>query len=456
MKQRSIPYWLPALWVLLFHLLRLHAVGFITPDGATYLRYDLLVHTQRLPLYPLLIHSLSFLGLEAELAAKLLATLGATIACVLLPLAAMEMGLEKRHAWLAALIPAVDPLFALHTLQPLTEGVFALWAAATTYALLRFRRTNATIDLFFLIFCGGLAALTRAEGLLFLPLIFWATVRFFRHGGKGRDFSLALLGLAPWLLLAAWHLLIVQRSGYLGEFEQSVAAMSPVAVLVRLLRHLYGLSNHLLIVGLLPAIAGVALLYRQRKLFLYGRVDWWLLMYLLGATWIGISIHWYYDLRFATPLMLWLSLPSAFGFWYWLRRDQLRRRLMQAVILAMVLAGVVLASSLLHEFGKLEDPYAPAAQAARAYPPTLPILSDELAMTSYHLGRKALPYSGRIPFRRSLLILHTKQSDPAMERFRLEPNYTIEEIKRIDNETGKSAAVIWRVERRPETPPFSF
>ncbi|HPM77574.1 MAG TPA: hypothetical protein PK961_10815, partial [bacterium] len=168
-----------------------------------------------------------------------------------------------------------------------------------------------------------------------------------------------------------------------------------------------------------------------------------------------ISLHWYYDLRFSTPLMLWLSLPVAFGCWYWLRRDRLRRRMMQAVVLAMILAGVVLTSSLLHEFGKIEDPYRPAAHAALSHPPTLPVLSDELAITSYHLGRIALPYNGRIPFRRSLLILHTKQSDLAMERFRLEPNYTIEEKERIGAE-GKPAAVIWLVERRPGTPPFSL
>jgi len=455
MKQRSIPYWAPALWVLLFHLLRLHAVEFITPDGATYLRYDLLVHTQRLPLYPLLIHSLSWLGLAPVLAAKLLATVGATAACVLLPLAAMEMGMEKRDAWLAALAPAVDPLFALHTLQPLTEGVFALWVAATTLAMLRFRRTNAAIDLFLLILSGGLAALTRAEGIVFLPLILWSAVRFFRRGGKGKDFVPAMSGLAPWLLLLAWQVLSVQRSGYFGEFEQSVATTSSAAVLVRLLRHLYGLSNHLLIVGLVPAIVGLALFYRQRKLFIYGRIDWWLLIYLLAAMWSGISLHWYYDLRFSTPLMLWLSLPVAFGCWYWLRRDRLRRRMMQAVVLAMILAGVVLTSSLLHEFGKIEDPYRPAAHAALSHPPTLPVLSDELAITSYHLGRIALPYNGRIPFRRSLLILHTKQSDLAMERFRLEPNYTIEEKERIGAE-GKPAAGIWLVERRPGTPPFSL
>ena len=59
MKRFFVSPWLPALLALIFRLLYLQHITFISPDGATYLRYELLVFTQRLPFYPMLAHTVS-------------------------------------------------------------------------------------------------------------------------------------------------------------------------------------------------------------------------------------------------------------------------------------------------------------------------------------------------------------------------------------------------------------
>jgi len=450
---RFLP-WLPALAALAFRLLHLDDVQFVSPDGATYLRFDLLVFTQRLPLYPILVHTISVRGIGELLAGKLVASCCAAGAIYVMTLIAAELGFEKTRTWLAAIPLAVDPLFTLQTIQPLTEGTFALCVALATWFLLRMRRADRALDLFGLIFFAGLSALTRAEGLIFIPLLFWSAIRFGR-ANSWRGASCAILpALFPWLLIVIWQLAIVRHAGYLGEFGAGVATITAGRVLRNAALHLKSVAFHLQIVGLIPTAVGAAILFRGRFVAEVRRVNF-VLAYLLVATWAALSIHWYFDLRFATPLALWLSIPAAIGWRRILSAGRVERRLGQSLLVALVLAWLVLSSSLAQGVGALGSDITQAAKTAATLVPNSPLLSDEQAMTSYYAGRLAMLYRPEMPFRRAALVLHDRYTDLQAERRRLRRDYEIREVADVmgQGSTGVAwRAVVWLISRRPGNP----
>lgn len=434
---------------LLVRLSQINRIAFVSPDGATYLKYELLVYTQRLPFFPMLIHTLSLTGIPPLLAAKLISIFSGAGAVYVVTWIAREMGLERRYAWLAAVPLAVDPVFALHNVQPLTEGLFALLAALSTLAILRFWRHNAWTDLFGLLTFSGLAACTRAEGLVFAPLCLWAFARFIHLQGKLVELPPALLGLFPWLMWAVWQGWIVGHAGYLAEFGGSVSEANLVEIAIRALLHLRAALFHLLLVGAIPVLTGWLFYLRLQRSLPTARRCFWLLMYLLLATWLGISIHWYFDLRFSTPLVLWLSLFAGFGFYNWMLRDRLRLRFAQALVLAMMIAGLPLFFALANQMTSVGDDIALVAQKAKNMGGEQTVMSDELAMTSYHLGRIALPFTPKIPFRRATVILHDRYSDLSQVKSSLKKHYRIEEMAEVNGNAGQSA-VIWKIHRLPE------
>jgi len=440
---------------LIVRLVLIDSIEFVNPDGATYLRYDLLVYTQRLPFFPMLINTVALLGLDRLLAAKLIASLAAVGAMGVAMKAATEIGLEKQRAWLAALPLAVDPLFILHTVQPLTEGVFVLCAALATWFTLRFSRANKWTDLFGLLFCAGLAAFTRAEGLVFIPVMVWGLIRFMRQKDEWKEIPPILLGLFPWLLIIVWQLGIVGRAGYFAEFGVSVADASVIAVLARGARHLFGIGMHLMVIGLVPLLIGIfhwRILWRMTPMM---RRNGMLLIYLLLAGWLGISIHWTFDLRFSTMLVFWLSLPIGLGLRRWLTGGPVRKRMAQAMMMAMFIAGLGLAISLVAGMQRIGWEIQLSAEAVNHQPATLPVLADEQAMTSYHLGRLALPYKRDVPFSRSLVILRDRYTNPDQERLALDAQFEINTLKQIEVEDARGEtrrAEVWLISRRVETP----
>ncbi len=445
---------LPALAALGFRLAHLGDVAFVSPDGATYLRYDLLVFTQRLPFYPLLIHTMSALGLDLLLAAKLVSALGAAVAVYLAALIAEEVGLDERHSWLAALPLAVDPLFTLHSVQPLTEGPFAALAALATWFALRVRRTRREFDLFGLVFFGGLAALTRGEGLVFAPLCLWEWVWCWRTG-PGRVSAAVGFGAPTWALLAIWQTGIVGRAGYLGEFGTSVAAGTAVEMLWRAVLHLKSLFFHLAIVGVIPLALGARDLLVMRRFSPPVRQAIWLLVYLIVATWAGISVHWYFDLRFATPLMLWLAPVVGLGWRRILAGDRFTRRLGQSLIFAHFAVWLVVSSAMIRQVSTLARDVARAGQIAGRTLPTAPLLSDEQAMTSYYAGRLALAYRTPLPFRRVVVVLHDRYTDLVAQRRILSWSYDMVEVASVKGEDERGVAwraVVWIISRRPGIP----
>lgn len=449
MKSRRMPLWLLPLVVLAWRVAQLGKIEFVNPDSATYLRYDLLVLTQRLPFYPILVNLISRLGLEVLIAGKLVAALGAGGAVWLVSLAAVEAGVPRRDAWWAGVPLAVNPLFAVVTSQALTEGLFLCCGGVALLFALRFFRRRAGFDLFLFIFFAGLAALIRAEGMVFIPAIAVAFVLFPRRSGWIGEMPLALLGLAPWALLVVWHVLIILQGGYFQEYRLGLEAIV--------------WSERLLHVAILPAavllqtmlVGGYFAVHGWRRLLRAGdpaaKTAGRLSLYLFLGTWLGVSMHWYFDLRLSVTPAFWLCLPFAFSVAEWRQRPSPVRQWVALLLATMMLVGIFAGLVLIDNTADLNRDGREAALLVGELPGEMPVHADEQAMFSYHLGRIVWPYQRELPDRCAIVVLSDRTSDLEAEFTALDDNYWIEELGIFDNgrENHPQQTVVWRLTRRP-------
>lgn len=424
---------------------------FVNPDAATYLDFNLLIHTQRLPLFPLLVQALSDCGIEKLFAGQCIAALSGALTLGVLAQCGKRLGLNRSTAWYATATLAANPIFYLYGAQAMTETTFLFLAASTFLCFLRFLSSGHDFDLFWLIFVAGLSAATRAEGFVFFPPVIWCVWRFVRRENRSLGLWLASAGFASWSLVFFWYLSIVRRTGYFGEYFSHLAHPEWWNVLKHLAAYPLAVTANLYVFGL-------AFVRKGRREWRHnagssGAESFFWLHYLFIASWLGLAAHWYFDWRLTLILSLWISLPAALGMQVWRNGSDRARRLTQGAIALMLLGGVLGGQLLIAQVKELGDDIRRAAAVAARQAPTLTVLADELAMTSYHLGRQVRPYDQATILPKALVILSSRQSDLAVEQKRLERTRTIVSLGdfRSRGPDGERRTVVWLISRRPET-----
>lgn len=174
------------------------------------------------PLYPLLASPLSWLfGNNPVLALLTVSTLATIVLCVLLARYTElfhDPELVQTTGWLLLIVP---PAYIL--LAPYNESTFLLLAVGALWMMHRERWWLAGL-------LGGLAALTRQQGIaLALPLA-WGLFTAIR-GGRTRVWNIAALGLVP----LGYALFVLYRAVTLGDLAALANAAGPADFLRRLL-----------------------------------------------------------------------------------------------------------------------------------------------------------------------------------------------------------------------------
>lgn len=451
MRRIFLPLWLPPTFYFVLQMARWRGFVFVNPDAATYLDFNLLIHTQRLPLFPLLVQALSDWGIEKLFAGQFIAALSGALTLGVLAQCGKRLGLDRSTAWYATATLAANPIFYLYGVQAMTETTFLFLAALTFLCFLRFLSSGRDFDLFWLIFVAGLSAATRAEGFVFLPPVIWCVWRFIRREKQLLGLLLASAGFASWSLVFFWYLLIVRQTGYFGEYFSHLAHPEWWNVL----KHLVAYP---LAVGANSYGFGLAFVWKGRREWRRnagssGAESFFWLHYLFIASWLGLAAHWYFDWRLTLILSLWISLPAALGMQAWRNGSDRARRLTQAAVALMLLGGVLVGQLLIDRMKDLGGDIRQAVAVAARQAPTLTVLADELAMTSYHLGRPVRPYDPATKLSRALVILSSRQSDLAAEQERLGQTRTIISLGdfRAMGPGGERRTVVWLISRRPET-----
>jgi 4-amino-4-deoxy-L-arabinose transferase-like glycosyltransferase len=175
--------------------------GFVDPFISTEANpYPSALHP---PLWPLTLAAASELGVTTELGHRLVGTVVGTGTVVLIGLLGRRVG-GDRVGLLAAAIAAVYPTLIASDGSLMSETLYGLWIAAAlvlAYRLLDRPSAGRAAVLGAVI---GLAALTRGEAVLFVPLL--ALPLAFRGGRPGRLARLAATLAATALVIAPWTL----------------------------------------------------------------------------------------------------------------------------------------------------------------------------------------------------------------------------------------------------------
>ena len=185
--------------------------GFIEPF--VYAAYGISVPTAvHPPLYPLVLALPALVGIKGVLAQRCLTCLIGAGALALIGLLGRRVG-GDRVGLASAGIAAVYPVLVAADGALMSESLYGLLVVAALLAAYRQydrRDVGSAVGLGALI---GLAALTRSEALLLLPLLAWPlAVRGARKGARVGCLTLAcVLVLAPWTIrnLDAFHQVVV-------------------------------------------------------------------------------------------------------------------------------------------------------------------------------------------------------------------------------------------------------
>ncbi len=155
------------------------------------------------PLYPLLLAGLSKMGVTSTLGHRSLSVVLGTISIVLIALVARRVAGPSAGV-AAALVAAVYPIFIGADADLMSEALYGPLIAASLLAALVLLERPRLAPAAALGAVLGLAALTRSEALLFIPLL--ALPIAFRGGTPGRRWrGAAIVGaclvvLAPWMI----------------------------------------------------------------------------------------------------------------------------------------------------------------------------------------------------------------------------------------------------------------
>lgn len=191
-----------------------HLLGAGLADGEGYVRaFDRVISDVRVPtaefppLFPGLLAVLHLAGVDTVRGQEVALALLGTATVVLIGLVGRHLG-GDRVGVLAAAIAAAYPMLVLPDVTLQAEGLYALFVAASLLVALRARRSSRLAPWAACGALAGLAALTRSEGVLLVPLVLAPAARAWR--------PLLVAAIACVLVLAPWFL----RN--LGTFEDPV------------------------------------------------------------------------------------------------------------------------------------------------------------------------------------------------------------------------------------------
>ena len=187
-----------------------HEVARLVADGQGWLNPGELTHgnhyptAEHPPLFPLLLAGLDKLGVTGYDGQRLLVTLigtGAVVAAGLLGKRVAGAGVGL----LAALLAAVYPTLVAADGALMSESLYGLLVALALLAALRVVDDPAPLRVATLGAAIGLAALTRSEALLLLPLLGLPVAWHAAFGGpRARVLALVVLVLAAAVVVAPW------------------------------------------------------------------------------------------------------------------------------------------------------------------------------------------------------------------------------------------------------------
>ncbi|HEX9258390.1 MAG TPA: glycosyltransferase family 39 protein, partial [Acidimicrobiales bacterium] len=177
--------------------------GFIAPPRYLYGEGDRYQSADHPPLYTVYLAAFSFVGLSSVLAHQLATALLGLVGVVMIALLGRELRNERTGLMAAALAGIWVNLWISDGLV-MSETSAVMLTAALLWRTYRFWREPTLRDAIIVGAVGGLTALTRAELILYLPLVAIAMTIRLVPGWRGRLRLLGGMTVAGALVIAPW------------------------------------------------------------------------------------------------------------------------------------------------------------------------------------------------------------------------------------------------------------
>ena len=432
-------------------------LGFVNPDSAIFLRYDFLVFSNRLPLYPILVRLAAWPIGDPVLAGQIVSAVGCGVAAALLALIARELvgGPRAPQSGTAALFAAIfytaSPFAWVNGASVLAEGPFTALTCGCVLAFLQYRRTGGHMDLFATLLLAGLAPLMRAEGwLLALPALL-AIVRGLRLPTRPGDRLLAWTGLLGYGLVFWWYFAVVDRGGYIMELGLGAGELTPTKFWAFLFRYLIFLpllaSPLVAVTALIPGTGAL----RKPRSVPGNRFGEALILVIVGLWLAGLSVHWAWDARFLiAPAALVAALGGAGTARLW---SGGRRRTTVAVVAVTMVLGVVffrpVSRPLLHMGSELRE----VSMCMEAASVGRDVWSTEIASTGYYLDRLPLVLDVDRIRPGDVLVVHDMFGGQSVDLRDLEQRFELDSLcragRRVSSPPPSSGRAIFQPRSRP-------
>lgn len=426
-------------------------LGFINADSAIFLRYDFVVLSNRLPLYPILIDMMRWFIPHDMIAGQLVASLGFGLAAVALVVVGRELAggpsahLAKSAGWLTALLFTVSPFAWANGASVLSEGPFIALVCGCLAAFLVQRRTGGPLAFFFCLFFAGLAPLVRAEGWICLLPALLAIGRALRGKMSWSDGLLGLCGLLGFVPVLVWYGLIAPTAGYFAELGGGAAEGDLNKFISFFWRYLLFLP-----LVALPQVAYAALGPGSRGLRAKqpgaDKLAEGLLILLVPAWLVALSVHWAWDVRFLLGPSAILAALAGPGFIRWWTGG--RKRLVIILLSSTVVLGTALFYPLSQPLKNMGQEVRRVSQCAQKLAGDAEVWSTEIASTSYYLDRLVLPLDPARVRPGDLVLLHDMFGGAQEKQEQLADRFAMKEVcfasRKLDQPPPASARDIFR------------
>jgi hypothetical protein len=393
---------LPFLIYIVTRLSFLHVNEAEFTDGYQLLGWNLEHPVRWHPLYPLLVKSLSW-AIDPVVAGRLVSVSSGFAAMVVLKKIAGRL-FGSQTATLAAWIYVVSPLIFWVNLRVLTESTFQFLFCMSIYALIIYlQEEKQTAAMGFLAF-SGLAALTRPEGFILIPVVAYILFRCIRQS----QISIPVVAAStiPWALFIVWSFLLPSSDSYSEITKESFLKFDWNHAILRMISYL-DVYPYILVY---PVFA-FALFHWFRTPF--DRVWKGALIYVHVSFFLILLIHPSWSTRFLLIPATLLLLDAAGGL-------AITRRPVQITVLAGCFCLAVIAMDLQKE---MFADFKHSAIAVKGKYENRRVFSDEQAKTSYYLGKPVRVYRRQQLRAGDLLVLHSYNTELNAEKKFLDENY---------------------------------
>lgn len=414
------------IWLFLLNLgIRLVFINWNTAeftDGIEYMNYRFFCDW-RSPAYPLLIKMVHLFGLSLEASGRF-ASILMTSLCIFPIFYIAEKVYDRKTAIYSCVFFTASPIIFQNSIRVLSGNAYLFFFLWVVYYCWKVFMYGHKKDILLAVLLSGIAINTRAEAMIFLPLL---VIFFFMSCYKFKIRKTIYLFFVSgffWYIFAIQFLIvakILNTNNYLALYKWGVVTTTLPKLFNFFISYLKILPFIIVYPIFLLFVYGIIINLKQ-KLYLTKQLKIWLLLtgYILSTLLIALSLHLSWDPRFLISLIPIVLIISGFGLTH--LDDFFKKKWFSLSIIAICLIFSVAISALLLESDK--DYFGDIRRSAEYIKENVKdavIYSDEIQKTSFWAGHKVR--------------LHTRDNIKANQYIALHSFYTnlANEIKFIQN-----------------------